>query len=114
VYYIERPRKEWELLIVLSEDEMKSLLENTTNLKHRCMLLLLYSSGLRISELLSLQWGDVDRDRRVINIRHGKGRKDRITLLSSIAYDHLLKYIDMFAPSNGFLKDFTAPTARGA
>ncbi|MBT1706200.1 tyrosine-type recombinase/integrase [Chryseosolibacter indicus] len=98
VYYIERPRKEWKLPTVLSEEEMKGLLENTTNLKHRCMLLLLYASGLRISELLSLRWKDVDRDRRIINVRCGKGRKDRITLLSAIAYDYLVEYIDMFAP----------------
>jgi integrase/recombinase XerD len=108
-YYIERPRKEWKLPTVLSEDEIKALLENTMNVKHRCMLLLLYSSGLRISELLSLRWNDIDRDRRVINVRSGKGRKDRITLLSTIAYEYLLKYVDMFAPKEWLFEGVYGP-----
>jgi site-specific recombinase XerD len=98
LYYIERPRKEWKLPTVLSEDEISKLLECTKNLKHRCLLLLLYSSGLRISELLKLRWQDIDNDRQLINVRDGKGRKDRVTLLSKIAYDHLLKYVATYNP----------------
>jgi integrase/recombinase XerD len=98
VYYIERPRKELKLPTVLSEEEIKALLFHTLNLKHRCLLLVLYSSGLRISEVLNLKWGDIDRERKVIHVRGGKGRKDRITLLSPIAYDCIADYVMLWKP----------------
>jgi integrase/recombinase XerD len=100
VYYLERPRKEWKLPVVLSEDEVASLLKNTFTIKHHCLLMLLYSAGLRMSELLNLQWTDIDRDRQVIHVRSGKGGKDRITLLSSVAYKNITEYLKIYNPSN--------------
>jgi integrase/recombinase XerD len=97
-YYIERPRKDWKLPIVLSEEEMGRLLRCTENVKHRCILLLLYSAGLRISELLNLMPADIDHDRKVIYVRNGKGSKDRITLLSEVAYKFLQHYFALYKP----------------
>lgn len=98
VYYVERPRKEVKLPTVLSEDEMKALLSRTHYVKHKCMLLLLYSAGLRVSELLALKQEDIDRGRKVIYVRGGKGRKDRVTLLSDIADRCIREYVEVVQP----------------
>ena len=98
VYLIERPRKEDKLPTVLSEEEVKRLLDVTKNIKHRCLLFMLYASGLRISELLKLRHTDIDHDRKVIHVRSGKGGKDRITLLSDVAYELLTEYRAGYAP----------------
>ncbi len=99
VYYLDRPRKDWKLPTVLSEEEMKALLFATQNIKHRCLMFMLYSSGLRISELLRLRWKDIDRDRMLVYIHAAKGNKDRITLLSRVAYDYLVHYMDFYQPT---------------
>lgn len=100
IYYTERPRKEWKLPVVLSEDEIRSLFWATGNPKHRCIMYILYSGGLRIGELLRLRWSDIDADRKLIYIRGAKGMKDRVTLLSSYAYDFLLHYKDLYQPTD--------------
>ncbi len=97
-YYVDRPVKDKLLPSVLSEEEMKKLLMATQNIKHRCIMFLLYSAGLRISELLNLKWNDVDEHRMIIYIRCGKGRKDRITLLSKLALDYLKHYLQLYEP----------------
>ncbi|WP_273566462.1 tyrosine-type recombinase/integrase [Maribacter halichondriae] len=63
---IERPRKPRKLPLVLTQDEVKGLLDATTNLKHKALLTLIYSSGLRIGEALSLKINDVDSKRKLI------------------------------------------------
>lgn len=97
-YYIERPRKEAKLPTVLSEEEMWALLMRTYYIKHKCMLLLLYSAGLRRSELLALREQDLDLDRKLIYVRGGKGKKDRVTMLSPYAYQVLQDYIAELKP----------------
>jgi site-specific recombinase XerD len=97
-YYVDRPIKEKLLPSVLSEGEMHKMLGCAQNTKHRCMMFMLYSAGLRISELLNLKWQDIDEDRKVIYIRGGKGRKDRITLLSKLALDYLRHYQTLYHP----------------
>lgn len=98
VYYTERPRKEMKLPTVLSEQEVKDLFAVTRNVKHKAILFLLYSAGLRMSELLSLTWTDIDTTRSVINVREGKGKKDRITLLSTVANAYLQRYRALYSP----------------
>lgn len=98
VYYVDRPRPEWKLPSVLSEEEIQRLFFQVKNVKHRCILFLLYSGGLRISELLSLNWQDLDADRGVIYVRNAKGKKDRITLLSRVAYEYLVHYKEAYKP----------------
>lgn len=98
VYYVDRPRKDFKLPSVLSEAEVQRLFVQVKNIKHRCIVFLLYSGGLRISELLSLRWEDLDADRGVIYIRNAKGKKDRITLLSRVALTYLLQYRELYRP----------------
>nr|PZN49394.1 MAG: hypothetical protein DIU61_16975 [Bacteroidota bacterium] len=98
VYVVERPRGEEKLPVVLSEREMLSLLEHTDNLKHKCILYILYSAGLRMSEVLALRPSDLDPDRGVINVRGGKHNKDRVTLLSRVTLDLIQRYMDAYHP----------------
>ena len=74
---IERPRKEYKLPNVLSVEEVKRIIEHTSNIKHRCLLMLIYSCGLRIGEALDLKLRDLHKDEGLIYIRKAKGRKDR-------------------------------------
>jgi site-specific recombinase XerD len=99
VYYVDRPLKELKLPTVLSEAEIQRLLFHTRNIKHKCLLLLLYSGGLRISEVLKLKPVDVDTDRNVIYLRGAKGNKDRITLLSAVALTYLQQYLAAYKPA---------------
>ena len=97
-YYVERPRKERLLPEVLSEEEVLALLKSTQNLKHKCILCMLYSAGLRRGELLKLKASDIDYQRNLIMVRRGKGVKDRVTLLSQVTYAVLLKYLEIYQP----------------
>jgi len=82
---IPRPRKERKLLVVLSQEEVTKLLSSGGNLKHKALLVLIYSAGLRVSEVVRLRASDIDGQRRLIHVQRGKGRKDRYTLLSEVA-----------------------------
>lgn len=98
VYLVDRPRPERVLPTVLSEAEVMAMLRVTVNLKHRCILCMLYSAGLRRGELLNLKPADIDHQRNMIIVRKGKGFKDRVTLLSQVAYALLLKYLELYQP----------------
>jgi len=93
-----RPRKESQLPTVLSQSEVARLLRAPRNLKHRALLLLLYSSGLRVSELVRLRCDDVDEDRGLLRVRRGKGAKDRYTLLADRAIQALKLYREAYEP----------------
>lgn len=97
-YEIERPRKERKLPKVLSKEEVLLLIGNTNNIKHRCITELLYSSGLRRSELLDLTFGDIDSQRMLIRVEGAKGNKDRYTLLSATALKNLRIYYREWKP----------------
>ena len=75
--FIERPKKNKKLPIVLSQSEVQSMFDVCENLKHKTILALLYSCGLRVSELINLKWQHIDRVRMIINIIAAKGKKDR-------------------------------------
>lgn len=81
-YWIDRPRKESKLPLIISEEDVVRLLTAASNLKHKCMIAMLYSAGLRRSELLNMQITDVDINRMQVFVRNGKGKKDRVSLLS--------------------------------
>lgn len=74
---LDRPFREKTLPMVLSKEEVQRIIKATSNLKHRTMLSTIYSCGLRRGEMLSLKIVDLDRDRNLIRIVQGKGRKDR-------------------------------------
>jgi len=97
-YEIERPRKESKLPTVISKEEVLAIIEHTNNLKHRCIVKLLYGSGLRRSELLNLKIQDIDSKRMLIKVEGGKGNKDRYTLLSKTALEDLRKYYKEWKP----------------
>ncbi|WP_435921479.1 tyrosine-type recombinase/integrase [Paenibacillus sp. DYY-L-2] len=94
-----RPKKEKKLPYVLSGQEVLRILEAPNNLKHRAMLFLTYSSGLRVSEVVRLKLTDFDWDRGTISIRQGKGKKDRHTLLSRTAWELVQQYVKLEKPS---------------
>jgi integrase/recombinase XerD len=98
VYYLDRPLKEKRLPEILSQEEMMRIFEVTSNLKHRLMLMLIYASGLRRSELLNLRVGDVDLDRNLVFIRGGKGKKDRQTVMAQSLAPLVEEYMKHYNP----------------
>lgn len=90
--YIPYSRKEQKLPIVLSQEEIQKMFSVCANTKHRVILALLYSAGLRVSELINLQWKDIDRSRMIINIIAAKGKKDRQVMLAQAIIPLLEKY----------------------
>jgi integrase/recombinase XerD len=98
-YSVDRPRKDKKLPKVLSKTEIISIIENTNNIKHRCIVSLLYSAGLRRSELLNLKIADIDSKRMVINVLGAKGNKDRITLLGTSMLEDLRTYFKEWRPT---------------
>jgi site-specific recombinase XerD len=80
--YIERPKKCKKLPIVFSQEEVQRMFDVCENKKHKTILALLYSTGMRAFELINLKWENLDRSRMVINIIKGKGNKDRQVPLS--------------------------------
>jgi site-specific recombinase XerD len=97
-YDIERPRKRDKLPKVISLEEVQLMINHTVNIKHRCIISLLYSAGLRRGELLNLKLTDIDSKRMVINIVQGKGNKDRITILSPVVLNELRIYFKEWSP----------------
>lgn len=97
-YSIERPRKKESLPKVISLEEVKSLIEHTNNIKHKCIVSLFYSTGIRLQELLNLKLEDIDSKRMVINVIEGKGGKDRVTMLSESMLVDLRKYFIEWKP----------------
>jgi len=90
--YIPYARKEQKLPIVFSVDEIQKMFSVCENLKHKVVLALLYSCGLRVSELINLKWEHIDRSRMVINIIQAKGKKDRQVMLAPPLIPLLEKY----------------------
>ena len=97
-YSIERPRKRKLLPKVISKEEVRLIIDHTNNIKHKCIVSILYSSGLRRAELLNLKITDIDSKRMVINVNSGKGKKDRITLLSPSVLKDLRSYYTEWKP----------------
>lgn len=95
---IHRPRREKVLPNVLSKQEVKELLEALRNLKHKTMLSLIYSCGLRCGELLALKPEHIDSKRNILWIRMAKGKKDRIVPLSGKTIAMLRVYYKAFKP----------------
>jgi integrase/recombinase XerD len=101
------PRRPKALPHVLSMQETQRLFAALSNAKHRLMALLLYSSGLRVSELVGLRAEDLDLDRRLVRVRRGKGAKDRYTLYSDVAAHAVAGYRSLHEP-----REYLFPGAR--
>ena len=97
---IERPNKKATLPNILTLEEVQKIFKHTTNLKHRTILMLVYSAGLRIGEALNIKIGDVRSEEGLIYIRGGKGCKDRRVPLSPKVLGLLRNYYEAYQPSN--------------
>ena len=93
-----RPREPKQLPNVLSENEVVALLKSIDNLKHKTILMLIYSAGLRLGELISLRKDDLHKDRNRIYIKAGKGKKDRYSILSQKMITQIQIYLKDHQP----------------
>jgi integrase/recombinase XerD len=101
---LERPKKSRILPNVLSQEEILKIIQLTRNLKHRAIIVLLYSSGLRIGEVTSLMLKNIDILRRQIKVEGGKGRKDRFVVLATSYLPLLQNYLTTFKPAFYFIE----------
>lgn len=98
IYLVDRPRREMKLPVVLSTAEVAMVLRCTKNIKHRTILMLIYSAGLRISEAINVKITDIDSKRMQIRIVSSKGKKDRYTILSEKTLKQLREYYKAYKP----------------
>jgi integrase/recombinase XerD len=94
----ERPRRSRALPKVFSKDEVRRILSATKNDKHKLLLWMIYSCGLRRSEITNILITDLDRERSILHIRQGKGRVDRIVPVSQKVWEKVDQYISGFTP----------------
>lgn len=99
-----RPKRDKVLPKVLSQQEVISLLQNTQNLKHRTITAILYSCGLRVSEIVNLELTDINIERKQLHIRQSKGRKDRYVGLAESSIPLLINYINTYKPKYYFIE----------
>lgn len=102
---LQRPKKSSYLPTVLSKAEIIDLIRVTKNLKHRAVIALLYSCGLRVGEIITLQLSHIDIDRRQLFIKSGKGRKDRVVILAESFIPLCKNYIMTYGPKKYFLEN---------
>ncbi len=91
---IKTPKASKKLPVVLNRKEVKDLLGNTKNIKHRLLIELLYSTGLRLSECINLKYSDLDLNEGIGWVRMGKGSKDRIFIIADMFKNDLLEYME--------------------
>ena len=108
-YQVDRPQKAEKLPEVISHEQALKMIASCPNIKHRCIISLLYSTGLRRNEVLQLKIEHIDSDRMCIKVVEGKGKKDRITLLSKSLLTDLREYYKIHRPKT-FL--FEGPLGR--
>ncbi len=97
---LERPKKPRTYPKVFSKEEVGAIIMAIDNLKHKTMIMVLYSTGLRVSELLNLKISDINSDRMLVLVRGGKGRKDRVTILSEKSLELLREYYLKYKPKD--------------
>jgi len=96
---IKRPRKSKPLPHVLSKEEVTRILQCTRNIKHRLLLYIIYSCGLRRSEVINIRLSDLNRDRKALHIRSGKGNIDRVVPVSDKVWSRLDEYLVAYNPA---------------
>jgi site-specific recombinase XerD len=95
---IRYPKAQKKLPVVLDLAEVKAILAATENLKHRALLTITYSAGLRVSEAAKLKVTDIDSKRMMVRVQQGKGGKDRYSILSQTALELLRRYWRQYRP----------------
>jgi integrase/recombinase XerD len=105
---LKRPRKEKRLPEVLSVEEVELIINCVDNIKHKAILMTLYSTGIRLGELCKIRLKDIDKERKVLRVVCGKGKKDRQTILSEKLLTLLRTYYKIYKPEeflfNGYVK----------
>ncbi|MCB0383537.1 MAG: tyrosine-type recombinase/integrase [Psychroserpens sp.] len=104
VLELERPKKDRKLPVVLSKEEIINLIRLTRNLKHRAIIALIYSCGLRISELIQLEIKHIDINRKQLLIKNAKGRKDRYVIIADSFMPLLHNYLTTYEPKFYFVE----------
>ena len=109
------PKTPKRLPVILHRKEIDKIFSAIANLKHRAMLMMAYSAGLRTSEVAHLKITDIDTARMAVMVRQGKGNKDRYTILSKVALETLRAYIRSYQPKNWLFPGMTpgSPVSRG-
>lgn len=97
---IPRLKRPVKMPVILDKGEVRRLIVLTENLKHKTILTMAYSSGLRISEVAHLKVSDIDTARMTVLVRQGKGKKDRYTILSKAALGTLTQYLETYKPAS--------------
>ncbi len=98
-FRIKRPRREKKLPVVLSQEEVELLISSTRNIKHKALIMLAYSSGLRRQEVQQIKPSAIDSARMQVRVVQGKGKKDRYTILSKKTLELLRFYYKIERPS---------------
>ncbi|MGB1317066.1 MAG: tyrosine-type recombinase/integrase [Flavobacteriales bacterium] len=106
--WVPYPKKSKRLPVVIAQEELNSRISSIENLKHKCVCMLLYGCGLRRAELLNLKVADVDSQRMLVFVRHGKGAKDRMVPISEEMLSTLRMYWKSYRP-----KEFLIEGAQG-
>ena len=97
-YYVERPIKDKKLPVVLSKEEVQRLFQKSYNLKHKTILAIIYSCGLRVSEMINMKITDIDYERNTIWIRNSKSNKDRQVQLAFQIQELIKQYTLRYKP----------------
>lgn len=96
IKFVPFAKKSKKLPYVPTDSEIKRVIHSISSIKHRCIVMILYGTGIRVNELIQLTWADIKRTNNEINPLslhiHGKGKKDRIVPLSKKIYEELIKY----------------------
>jgi site-specific recombinase XerD len=95
---LSRPRRSRALPKVFSKEEVVKIFDATRNSKHKLMLWLIYSCGLRRSEVINIRLSDLDRDRGILNIREGKGNVDRMVPIAAKVWEKISGYLKTYNP----------------
>lgn len=90
---IKTPKLDKKIPVVLTNEEVKSLLNAIENPKHKILISLMLSSGLRVSEAVSMKMEDINFEEKTLTVRSGKGKKDRLTIISTKLVDDIKEYL---------------------
>ncbi len=96
-------KREQRIRVFASPEEIVNMIESVDNPKHKLMISLLYASGVRVSELVSIKIEDLDLQKRLLKVRQGKGKKDRYTILSVKVTEQIKNYIQIPPPQSNYL-----------
>jgi site-specific recombinase XerD len=108
---IPRPMRDKKLPVVLSRGEVQKIITAHKNIKHKAILMVTYSAGLRLSEVCHLKISDIDSSRMLIRVNHSKGNKDRYTLLSPVTLNMLRIYYKKYRPATWLFEGSLRGTA---